>query len=184
MPRRTPALVLITTCLVAVGCSNTPSGPASQTTWIPSSAVSLATIQRDTSVALRSSNTTDTLVFEETGYNTHGLPGARRTWYVQIPSGIDLGAVVRFGTDDDNVIAWFREELPGEATHAVRASGSVRVDARTDEGVDATVVLTARTGGPTPGEPLGRTVNATRRATWVYDAPGAPVTPALGTNAG
>ena len=184
MPRRTLAIVSTSLCLAAAGCSHTPVAPAPQTTWVPASAISLATIQRDTSVALKRSDDSDTLIFEETAYNSNGLPGARRTWFVQMPSNIEMGPGVRFDTEDDDVVAWFREEVPGQDTHAVRASGSVRVHARTQNGVEATVVLTAHTGEPAPGDLLAPTVNATRRALWVYDAPSAPVTPALDSNEG
>ena len=179
MPTRTLALFACLACLLP-GCVNDrPAVDASQTSWVPSSAISLATIRRDTTIALRRAETTDTLVFEESNYNTHGVPGARRTWFVQIPSDMPAGEVVRFDKDDENVIAWYREEAGGRPAHAVRASGSIRVHGQSDTGIDATVVLRATAGAPGPGDVVYPVVNATRRGIWVYDAPGAPVTPAI-----
>ncbi|GAB4550852.1 MAG: hypothetical protein Tsb0013_12740 [Phycisphaerales bacterium] len=149
---------------------------------MPSSAIAMATIQRDTSIVLRRHATTDTLIFEETAYNRHGLAGARRTWYVQIPANLPVGEVLRFNDDDPSVIAWFREEAPGFDSHAVRAGGSVQIHARQEKGVDATVVLRAITAPTEPGMAVAPAVTTSRRALWVYDAPGAPVTPALDTN--
>ncbi len=178
---------LLTVSLVSVlpGCSGARQAVThTDTHYVRASAVSLATIRRDTAFALTRHATTDTLILEEADSARDGYHGSRFVWLLEVPTDLPVGRALAFDAKSTETKAWLVEYRARADTHAVRVSGSVVVHSRTDTGVNATVVLRAIRRGPGVGEAGPETISVTRRALWAFDAPGAYVTPELNDNAG
>jgi hypothetical protein len=153
------------------GCA--PARIESSSWWVPAARARFVTLGRSTNYAIVHADGRDLLIVEDPLVREPGKEMVGRlTWLVALPSGAAMDRAIEVGGAGPE--AWLLEQLAGEKGHAVKATGTVWVHARTADRLDASLHLRALGREPTAGVPQHPTIELDRKYSFVRHAPGTP----------
>jgi hypothetical protein len=167
MTQRTlvPFLGLLMLAPIALlGCESAPRDEtANNSYWVPGAREAFTTIDADTVYAIVPDHSHDVYIHEaKAGSN------ARLTWIVRVPRDAPLDEPIVLSDERDHASgAWLLEEVAGEPSALVPASGSIVLHARSDDVARATVVLEAVAKSLVAGKLSPETLALTHRGAWV-----------------
>lgn len=144
------------------GCAKAPVAAAPDSTWIPASTASFATIDRDTHFARVHAEGMDLLVHEEP-YDDGSM-----IWILNVPdtprlnTPVDLGQGARAAAR-----GWVVERPRNGPSHAAELDGRIVIHSKDAEAIRATVDVSASRGPSGAGAEFDSRVRLTKKLEWI-----------------